>query len=302
MFKTGIFIPVVRKIETVCNGIYQIRYQIGEYETDNEINGWWILANSNVQLQSTIIPKISARTMSLTTNDVMVLDTGDDDTTSTTTEQTSEEDRVAALNAADPNDTQRISDLQNAVEDMYSAYASEYGAAVTESLQGSPIGRMIFVHGMPFQYTYITDRRRYATDAYGKINEANQKSGSSINSPDAYGRTFARNIAANMPIMVLVPGVPSYMSKVSSGATGISGGNKSAVERFSGFWQDLTSSESDSLLAQLEDLGGSYDYFTFEMDMTQYHYYVNALCQAAAAMMGLNDIRVRGYGSGDARS
>ena len=285
-FKLGEMISVDREIVVNCNGERQIRYRISDNTDDNIYYGYWIAASKGIQLESTIIPKVSVtpRTFNVVPLDDEV---EDDETTETEDNWQSEEDRLTALENYDQSDEMRLDDLADELESIYGSYSANYSSTDT-SLQNSPIGRMTFVHGMPFQWCYITDRRRNVSARYGYLSEGTVRKNSEY---DAYGHAFARNIAANMPIIVFVPGEPSYLTKQATGVTGtVFGGNSKMARLWNNFWDGLSSSEADSLIENIVELGGSYDYFTFEMDMTKYHYNVNALCQNAATLMGLRNV------------
>ena len=292
-FKLGEMISVDREIVVNCNGERQIRYRISDNTDDNIYSGYWISASKGIQLESTIIQPVNARTR-ISTFNVMPLDDDEEDTDDEGTEDTgvednwqSEEDRLSKLGQFDQNDDMRLNDLANELEEIYGSYSANYSSTDT-SLQNSPIGRMTFVHGMPFQYCYITDRRRNVSAQYGYLSEGTIRKNSDY---DAYGHTFARNIAANMPIIVFVPGEPNYLTKQATGVTGtVFGGNSKMARLWNNFWSGLSSSEADSLVESIVELGGSYDYFTFEMDTTKYHYNVNALCQTSATLMGIRNV------------
>ena len=88
------------------------------------------------------------------------------------------------------NDNYMYDDYDN----VYGAYEYDAGDVLTFDTT-SPIGTMNHIHGMPFQWTSLTDRR-YGTDFYG--------------------RAFARNIAANLPVVVIAPGKPKFLTNVTS--------------------------------------------------------------------------------------
>lgn len=296
-FIPGKFISVDRKIRVNCNGEMQTRFQISDIGTDDSVyNGYWILYNGGLQLESTI-PKPTISVMArVGTN------------TSTSADDTTSEDVAAEQNNTANNENitidenMRLDDLQAQVEDLYSEYGVDYQSTddLNSAVQSSPIGRMTFVHGMPFQWNYIADRRRADSSYYtGTDNDADSTvdpvKGSS---KDTYGHAFARNIAANMPIMVLVPGVPKYLTKANSGLAG--GGGSTSTNRglgaaFDALWQGmLTSTETGGAINEITDRAGTYDYFSFQLDLTTYHYYVNALCQTTASLMGLGKFKFRG--------
>lgn len=173
---------------------------------------------------------------------------------------------------------------------LYKKYNMTY---LGESLMSIPIGRMIFVHGMPFQYTYLTDRRLNNNTAYSK-----EPSGNFIKSGilDMYGRMFAGDIAANTPICSIVPGTPVFLTNIKQSLFGVDS-NASNKER--GGWLPVLSQVTDfnigdaikSIIDQNDDK--AYQYYSMEVNTTEYFNFVNALCQTTARFMGLGIVVYR---------
>lgn len=189
-----------------------------------------------------------------------------------------------------------ISIVQVGVGDTASLYEM-YGLTYEysgQSLMSIPIGRMVFVHGMPFQFTQLTDRRRGSMDIYGlnNIDEYQERSGN----VDQYGRTFAKDIAANMPIIVVVPGIPRYMTKAKQSFFGYQGSSNSMKGLWAPFWNDsLTDTEWKSAFQSLLDgTHSSFDYYSLQVDTTGYFKFVNAHCRNSAQLAGIGDFIFRG--------
>lgn len=173
---------------------------------------------------------------------------------------------------------------------LYKKYNMTY---LGESLMSIPIGRMTFVHGMPFQYTYLTDRRLNNNTAYSK-----EPSGNFIKSGnlDMYGRMFAGDIAANTPICSIVPGTPVFLTNIKQSLFGVDS-NASNKER--GGWLPVLSQVTDfnigdaikSIIDQNDDK--AYQYYSMEVNTTEYFNFVNALCQTTARFMGLGNVAYR---------
>lgn len=177
--------------------------------------------------------------------------------------------------------------------------------ATGKSVMGTPIGRMLFVHGMPFQFTHYADRRPGSTSQYGGSTEYYNLSltGSSFTSSrsgggDFYGRAYEQEIASNIPIMSVVPGEPQYMSLVTGSfvfPTYI--GSRRAGKAFSGLFQELTGSELAAAVKNANesvDGGNLYQYYSMTVNTTEYFKYVNTLCKMSAILMGLNDFTFNG--------
>ena len=173
---------------------------------------------------------------------------------------------------------------------LYKKYNMTY---LGESLMSIPIGRMIFVHGMPFQYTYLTDRRLNNNTAYSKEPTGNFIKSGNL---DMYGRMFAGDIAANTPICSIVPGTPVFLTNIKQSLFGVDS-NASNKER--GGWLPVLSQVTDfnigdaikSIIDQNDDK--AYQYYSMEVNTTEYFNFVNALCQTTARFMGLGNIAYR---------
>ena len=174
--------------------------------------------------------------------------------------------------------------------ELYKKYNLTY---MGENLMSIPIGRMIFVHGMPFQYTYLTDRRLNNNTIYTKEPTSYKvKSGEY----DLYGRMFAGDIAANMPICSITPGTPVFLTNIKQSLFGVDS-NASNKER--GGWLPLLSGVTDfnigdaikSIIDQNDDK--VYQYYSMEINTTEYFNFVNALCQTTARFMGLSKVKYR---------
>lgn len=173
---------------------------------------------------------------------------------------------------------------------LYKKYNMTY---LGENLMSIPIGRMIFVHGMPFQYTYLTDRRLNNNTVYSKEPTGNFIKSGNL---DMYGRMFAGDIAANTPICSIVPGTPVFLTNIKQSLFGVDS-NASNKER--GGWLPVLSQVTDfnigdaikSIIDQNDDK--AYQYYSMEVNTTEYFNFVNALCQTTARFMGLGNIAYR---------
>lgn len=173
---------------------------------------------------------------------------------------------------------------------LYKKYNMTY---LGESLMSIPIGRMIFVHGMPFQYTYLTDRRLNNNTVYSKEPTGNFIKSGNL---DMYGRMFAGDIAANTPICSIVPGTPVFLTNIKQSLFGV---DSNASNKEKGGWLPVLSQITDfnigdaikSIIDQNDDK--AYQYYSMEVNTTEYFNFVNALCQTTARFMGLGNIAYR---------
>lgn len=317
----GSTVYVDRKVNVTVNGVRQTRYRINgvvtsDGEMDDDCLGCWVLANYAVT--------IGTQSVVFNNSDIMLLAnvpgvdavsgaapstskpaTSYNGTGATTTDNltVSSGEPVAApeingaddIGAGDPYKNKATGATTDALYDMF---GFDYTGQLSEtSFMGAPLGRLMFVHGMPFQFTHITDRRTGSKLQYGKaVYDVNSRV--TNGEVDFYGRVFAKEIVSNMPIAVVVPGVPEFMTNVKQGLFGSGIRDKDMVSGMSSFFRrGLSDTESDSILETLiNDSGGdeAYQYFSMRVDTAGYYQYVNALCRTSAKMMGLSNTRFRG--------
>lgn len=296
-------LTVDRKADTLCNGVVQTRYHITAVNgsTSHPDVGKWILGDYAVDLKQTKVVfhtnRVQSRAVTATTLDASARDATTGTTTTPTINTTNSVDGVTASNA----DQELLNNAQMNQTDMdqlYQNYGFNYSMS-QRHLMDVPIGRMTFVHGMPFQYTYLTDRREGNNNYEGQdslpdeVTSLNVRTGS----VDLYGRTFGKEIAANMPIVVIAPGNPIFLTNVKQGVIGYSGTSQSARNNWIPFFDtanELTGSEFDAALAELTNDNGDYQYYSMTIDTADYFNYVNAICQTSARLMGLTDFIYHG--------
>ena len=195
------------------------------------------------------------------------------------------------------NQTYDVETFNNAVEGYRQGYQS-----TGKSIMGTPIGRMLFVHGMPFQFTHYTDRRPGSEKQYGNSSEYYDltRVGRSTSSAtaDFYGRIFEKEIASNIPIMSVVPGEPQFLTMntgrfVLPSVTGASNNLKNEFSKlFSADDFEVGSIvDSSNALARGSNV---YQYYSMTINTKEYFKYVNTLCRMSAILMGLKDFTYNG--------
>ena len=195
------------------------------------------------------------------------------------------------------NQTYDVETFNNAVEGYRQGYQS-----TGKSIMGTPIGRMLFVHGMPFQFTHYTDRRPGSEKQYGNSSEYYDltRVGRSTSSAtaDFYGRIFEKEIASNIPIMSVVPGEPQFLTMntgrfVLPSVTGASNKLKNEFSKlFSADDFEVGSIvDSSNALARGSNV---YQYYSMTINTKEYFKYVNTLCRMSAILMGLKDFTHNG--------
>lgn len=117
------------------------------------------------------------------------------------------------------------------------------------------------IHGMPYQWNSNTDLKISQID-------------SSFDFP--YGIAYTDKIINKMPLLLLSPGRPKFLSGFSKKTKeGVVGAAVNSMQGEDGGLEDL-----------LENKDGRY--YTFEFNYKDYYEYVNGMCWASAIYLGLN--------------
>jgi len=322
--QVGDLVVCDKKVEVVVNGYMETRYHIvSTTGLDQTLAGKWITVNRavsvpdgpKVTIHNPYVARVTrkARAANMASRAAEVAE-GDESGTNTVDESpTVTAPDGTPLETPDFTDTEGGDDNivvdhvdindPTTMQQLYESYGFDYSATATDSLMSIPIGRMIFVHGMPFQYTYITDRRS-AGDAYdsgyGGHSPADtrdpQRNGRiKDGGVDAYGRTFAKEVAANMPIVVLAPGKPKFLTSVKQGIGGyVSEVANDLKNTFLPMFSAQSDTEYGSILENLNGVEGDYQYYSMEIDTAKYFKYVNSLCMTAARLMGIGSVKYHG--------
>lgn len=164
------------------------------------------------------------------------------------------------------------------VFDWIRGKTKEYGGYLLDSARGIINGgdikvtsgdlritNLYGIFGMPYQYMPHQDRR---------IDGGNNKS--------SIGRKYADKIVARMPLLVMVPGKPSFLAGYSSDEK--AGILSSALDGLGG----LGGSEIENMLKNPGK------YYELKPDWAGYFQNVNAMAQAAAIFMGIGGKRLPG--------
>lgn len=127
-----------------------------------------------------------------------------------------------------------------------------------------PVFRML--HGAPFQFNSITDRRLVRTSG-----------------TDGYGWMYFKEVLSNMPIVSFIPGSPSFLA-------GWSTEKKNKV---------LAGLATDALDVMEKLSGGevrNMQYYSHKSDFTNYYNLVNTCLRATASLMNIGGRNVPGIG------
>lgn len=157
-------------------------------------------------------------------------------------------------------------------EESY-AYVPDYdvitsdSSAFTSSLESNfTISNLQGVFGMPYQFLSSADPR--VTDS----------------SSDGIGRKYAKEIISHMPLLLMTPGKPVFMSKYSKDD------KKSILGKFISVASGTEKGIQDTVL---NDKGFG-KYYSLEYAYNEYFQYVNPMCRVAARIMNVHDVSVNG--------
>lgn len=310
--KLGDIVFCDKKINISYNGIDETRYHIKAVSdgVDESVIDCWILANFSVTDNTKVnifnVAAIQPRAAAYIYNTPTTL-------TDPASSYAAISGATVSSTSADPTDDQRVTESTSAIVDKAEATAKsngvssisekslyyEYGMSYLYSSGAThwmniPLGRMLFVHGMPFQYTGYTDRRGYSEGGtpktYGLENTSDYKQvGDCV---DMYGRVFAKELVANTPVAIFVPGVPKFLTSLKVGIFATKDSSGSLKDSWVPLWLD--SSDEQQFNEMIQSGNGNYDYFSLDVDTTDYYKYVNAACRTSAKLMGLSDVKYRG--------
>ena len=302
-----------QKVDVNINGLVETRYHIKQtFSEDQTVVGMWVVADRSIltkdglkiQYHNPSIATLNANNITPYTpsGENTVENNPNKITTSDGTSVTIPNVEASGESTSDNIVVNRVN-VNESMDALYDAYGFDYTSASDSSIMSIPIGQMLFVHGMPFQYTYITDRRdstAYTSGYTGKSTSDMAAGAKASGSVDAYGRSFAKDIAANMPIVVLAPGRPKFLTSVKSGIGGyVSEALNDVKNTFMPMFSAQSDTEYGSILEGLNDIEGDYNYYSMEVDNSKYFKYVNSMCRTSARLMGLSDVKYRGVSCAD---
>lgn len=177
----------------------------------------------------------------------------------------SDEETTTSGGQETESSTTQISPIQ---EGGYSMYIAE------PQSETYTIRNLMQIHGLPYQFLPTTDSRL----EYGTDNRGNTNSGSD----SALGRKYAEKIISTMPLLLLQPGTPRFMSDFKRKD------KENFLERAMAFIGDKMFNDGGK--SSLEDtLTRDGRYYSFQADWQQYYEFVDPMCRIAARYLGLQD-------------
>lgn len=122
------------------------------------------------------------------------------------------------------------------------------------------------IFGMPYQFMSSADPR---------ISDA---------TTDSIGRKFAKEIISQMPLLLITPGVPIFMSNFNTND------KRDVLKKFI----NLASGNEDDIKTKVLDTKVFGKYYSLKYAYKEYFDYVNPMCRIAARLMNLQDETIGG--------
>lgn len=146
--------------------------------------------------------------------------------------------------------------------------------STTIDYDASQLSKMVIkdcrgIHGMPYQFMDIADRRLIVS-----------KNGAEGH----FGRKYAERIVTRMPLLLLTPGEPNYL-------TGFSKESKKNILSYLGnAIKGFTPDETLENMINGDDDSGRY--FTLDFAYNSYYKYVNSMLRQAALFLNIHGVRI----------
>lgn len=159
-----------------------------------------------------------------------------------------------------------LTEMDDGFADVYSAiYTSteEYSNNLKDGLRVSSLRGIL---GMPHQFTPITDPRLDSNTLVGDN--------------DAFGRVYSEKIIKQIPLLLMTPGTPAFMTSYTYEQ------KSKVIDRLSRL--GLTDETFDSIFSD----GKSGKYYSLKFAYTEYFYYVNAMLRSAAYFLDIQDEKI----------
>ena len=190
-------------------------------------------------------------------------------------EQAIEDSENSSQNIDSGNIESTLSGGISSSDENYDSFTSEYNSynisdrAYLRNLEnGLTIRKIRGVLGIPHQFSYLTDIR---------IDENN------LFANEYIGRTYAEKILRPMPLLLITPGIPKFMSAFNEDQ------KRSAITAL--FGNNRATTTISDILGE-----GNYSgkYYSLEFAYVDYFKYVNAMLRSAAVYLGIENEEVDG--------
>lgn len=218
-----------------------------EYKVTETKNKYWIK-----------IPSLNGWCSTVDTDNTTVMTrTKTNNATKVDTSKTSSSSSSKKTSSQDPESYAYVPDY-----DVISTSSTEYNSSLESNFS---ISNLRGIFGMPYQFMASADPR---------VTE----------SSDGIGRKYAKEIVSNMPLLLITPGKPVFMSSYSKKD------QANILEKFINFASGQEGGIRDTVLSEK----GFGKYYSLEYAYNEYFQYVNPMCRIAARIMNLQDISIDG--------
>lgn len=179
-----------------------------------------------------------------------------------------------------PNNTNENGETSGSTTETESVYTDdaffdrEYSTTYTSSKQyyenlsdGLRVKDLRGILGMPHQFSPITDPRIDKSTSAGD--------------DDSFGRVYSEKIIKHIPLLLMTPGTPSFLTSFSSNQ------KNSIINK-------LTGNDAAGLETIFGNGGKTGKYYTLKYAYTEYFHYVNAMLRSAAYFLEIQNETIDG--------
>ena len=165
--------------------------------------------------------------------------------------------------------------LKNQIKNVFAVSGTE--ASDDFLFKTLAVTSMTGIYGAPYQFMNIVDRRIHKNE--------------NKNDTSHLGRTYARHIMADMPLLLLTPGKVKFLSGFTKKS------KKNAITALSSLSRIDNVQEALSSLLESNYKTNDRRYYTFGFDVANYYNYVNPMLWNCAIYLGIGDtvVTIGGY-------
>lgn len=184
----------------------------------------------------------------------------------------SAEDVVSQSTSETTTETNNLCGTEAAIAN-YDIYMGD--GETNSNIENFTIRNVMQIQGLPYQFLPNVDARMQ-----GEADSRNYE-GAPAGNDSALGRKYAEKIIETMPVLLIQPGTPKFMSEFNNAD------KTSILEKAISLVSGGQSSLDDTLTRDGR-------YYSFEADWVSYYKFVNPMCRIAARFLGLQDYVLNG--------
>lgn len=159
---------------------------------------------------------------------------------------------------------------------IYNPSPEEYKSRLDDN-GGLTVNNIRGIFGCPHQFLPVTDIRSNASVETGEMG-----------SIATLGRLYTKKIISQMPLLLITPGVPHFMSSFSKTA------KTAALKSLLNIDDEETA--DGSLVELVSKHNGKY--YSLKYSYREYFWYLNAMLRSAAIFLGIDDVEINGEALG----